>query len=549
MEAGSQSILSQTKPERVQAEQRKKKIRVVEQQLAKQASSSSVETNSQTRRDLPFKMAGSKTMVAPGARDAPKFSSKKPQELRRFVRLMEDLWKEAGIVNDEEKKSSIGKYADQESEEEWAALETYGYENTWEEFKEELIENYPEAAEAERGTPARIRLLCSETRHIRLGDLPALYAFRRAFMAEAKKLIKPPAAMANRELVELFIGCLSEPLVAAVLQFLGNNLPSNKPKMKATGVPETEKSTVRRPEDKYDLEDVCKAAIQVSESSQGMFHLMGKSSVVVEAERAVFAFEKGGSNVLTQKIEELENSQAVERDNLVNVNKNMDTKFGELENMMKVLISQTQAMGSANKVASKVEACKSCKQCEVHSGASGASASVHKCGKSMENERCFFCGCLGHFQGDCEELKNQVRTGNLKINPEGKLRLRDGSLIPNFPNATSLKERVERHYSKRPSQFFYGEYEDDDNPLVPKYSAQYLNMGESQERRRARLEKELDLREKEEALELRKLKLEREEKKLEKASGNSRAANMLDVLGQLTEDEVVAIKAARAGFP
>jgi len=60
-------------------------------------------------------------MAAPGTWDAPKFSSKKPQELRRFIRLMEDLWKEARITEDDDKKSLIGKYADQESEEEWAA--------------------------------------------------------------------------------------------------------------------------------------------------------------------------------------------------------------------------------------------------------------------------------------------------------------------------------------------------------------------------------------------------------------------------------------------
>ncbi|KAF8806711.1 hypothetical protein BYT27DRAFT_7102176, partial [Phlegmacium glaucopus] len=148
-------------------------------------------------------MAGTKTMVAPGTRDAPKFSSKKPQELRRFLRQMEDLWKEAGIVDDEDKKTSIGKYADQESEEEWTALETHEQGHSWEEFKKELVENYPESAAAERGTPARIRQLCAETRNIRLGDLQALYAFRRAFMSEAKKLLKAPAAMANRELVEL----------------------------------------------------------------------------------------------------------------------------------------------------------------------------------------------------------------------------------------------------------------------------------------------------------------------------------------------------------
>ena len=46
----------------------------------------------------------------------------------------------------------IGKYADQESEEEWTALEAFEAGHSWEEFKEELIDNYPEAAAAERGT-------------------------------------------------------------------------------------------------------------------------------------------------------------------------------------------------------------------------------------------------------------------------------------------------------------------------------------------------------------------------------------------------------------
>src|SRR5271154_3116729 len=133
-----------------------------------------------------------KAMIAPSARDAPKFSSRRPQELRRFVRWMEDLWKDAGITDDEEKKESLGKYADLDSEEEWKALENYPKGNSWEDFKKELIENYSEAAEAERGTPAKIKQICRDTRDISLGDLAALYAFRRQFMTEAKKLSQAP---------------------------------------------------------------------------------------------------------------------------------------------------------------------------------------------------------------------------------------------------------------------------------------------------------------------------------------------------------------------
>jgi len=51
-------------------------------------------------------------------------------------------------------------------------------------------------------------------------------------------------------------------------------------------------SNLRWPEDKYDLEDVCRAAIQVSESSQGMFHLMGRATSMNTEERGVYVFNQ-----------------------------------------------------------------------------------------------------------------------------------------------------------------------------------------------------------------------------------------------------------------
>lgn len=484
-------------------------------------------------------------MLAPSARDAPKFSSKRPHELRRFLRFMEDLWKGAGVIDDDVKKTSIGKYADQDSEEEWAALESYGSGYSWEEFKEELLENYPEAAAAERGTPARIKQLCSDTKSIRLGDLPALYAFRRAFLSEAKKLRKPPAVMANRELVELFVGCLSEQLASALLQYLGNKMPSDNGKAKA-GSTDSDPAT-RRSEDRYDLDEVCKAAIHVSESSQGMFGLLKKASSDSADGRGVYLLNQPASEtkVLSVKLEELEGAQARERDRVGVLNKSMESKMSEIETMIKSLLTQSQS-------AAKSGSCKGdCNGngCKTHE--SSGTLAPQRWGRStMDREKCFYCGGMGHFQADCDELKDQVRSGNLKVNPEGKLRLRDGSFIPNFPTGATLKEKVERHYARKPSQYFYGEYEEDDSipTAVPKYASQYLNSSDDAERRMTRLEQELDIRRREEALESRKKKLELEEKKLEQSSGASRSTNLLDLLSQLTEADLAAIKAAKTGF-
>ena len=493
-----------------------------------------------------------KRIVQPGSKDAPRFKSSQPEELRRFIRRMEDLWATAGIKDDEEKKSMIGKYADRDSEEEWYAFDSFDR-GTWEEFKEELIANYPEAAAAERGTPARLRQICAETSKVRLGDMAALYRFRRAFMAEAKKLRNPPEAMGNRELVEMFIECLSKALASAVLQFLGNRGPSAESKeaekdktAEKDKAVETESSTKgkppRRPEDKYDLDDVCKAAIQVSENSQGMFNLLRKDSSSNSDERDVFTFSQpiSEAKVLTAKVEELEGVQALERDRLIGMNKTIESRMGGLEEMLKALIAH-QGHGCKGD-------CKNgnCKASEASNGPTQKWG-----GKNMENEKCFWCGLLGHFQADCEDQKNHIRQGNIKVNPEGKLRLKDGSFIPNYPAGATLKERVEHHYSKKPSQYYYGEYEENDPPSSTSGVLSQLlgaTTSDTDKRTLAQLKAELDLRKREEALELKQKMLEQSEKKKEQASGATRSANVLELLELLSDEDLAALRAAKSGF-
>ena len=196
--------------------------------------------------------------------------------------------------------------------------------HSWDEFKDELIANYPEAAAAERGTPARIRQLCRGTEKVGLGNMPALYAFRRAFMAEAKKLQKPPDTMANRELVELFISCLSELLASALLQHLGNQYSNPSTVSNGKRKEGDNERLARRPEDQYDLEEVCKAALQVSENSQGMFSLIKRTE-----ERGVFLLSQPVSETkaLAEKLNDLEGKQALEKDHMVSMEKMLDSKM------------------------------------------------------------------------------------------------------------------------------------------------------------------------------------------------------------------------------
>lgn len=529
---------------------RQKNIKIVERQLLK-ATTPTMELPSTSKSDdfaLPS-VASTKTylmserrMVAPGAKDAPRFKSSKPEELRRFIRLMEDLWKEAGVTNDRTKKTMIGKYADQDSEEEWAAFDTYEDGHSWDDFKEELIENYPEAAAAERGTPAKIKKICSETDKIALGDLIAFYSFRRSFLSEAKKLLKPPAVMANRELVELFIGCLTDAFASAVIQYLGNQATDSKTTTsKGKQASSIGNVVSRRPEDRYDLEEVCQAALKVSENSQGMYNLINKT----ERSMMLFTQPVSENKALAEKLNELEGEQALDKDRLVSLGKTLEAKIGGIEDLIKNLVKSKSDHEAQNN-------CKGdCKGGNDHIHEANSAPAQRWGGKSYENEKCFWCGLFGHFQADCEDLKAQLRLGTVKMNHEGKLRMKDGSFIPRYPLEASLKERLEKHNARKPSQFFYGEYDDSDPvpSAAPNILSQLLgSSNEADKRTIAQLKAEIDLRKREEALELKQKMLEQNEKKSEQASGSTRAAAVLELLGQLSDDDVAAIKSAKSGF-
>ena len=108
---------------------------------------------------------------------------------------------------------------------------------------------------------------------------------------------------------------------------------------------------------------------------------------------------------------------------------------------------------------------------------------------------------------DCEELKAEIRIGNIKVHTDGKLRLSDGvTKIPSGPLGITIKEQVERSQNNGVKSTYYeGFYENEDGVYIPsmaKYSSQYMVANESSDKHRLRLEQELELREREEALEL-----------------------------------------------
>jgi hypothetical protein len=516
---------------------RNRRINEAEAQIAAGTSSlldEEKESNLQTERIIST-MGEKRQMALPGTRDAPKFSNARPRELRRFIRQMEDAWKEAGVEGDADRKESLGKYADQESEEEWSALETYGAGHSWDSFKKEILENYPEASAAERGTPARLRQIVRDAGSIDLGETTELYAYRRAFLAEANKLCKEPRVMSNRELVELFMAGLSTAMGQTILQYLGS---TGKKSTRDEKGKEGEGKGTRRPEDKYDLEEVCLAATEVSENAQGMlsYKMGATSSGSKKGSSTLVQTALLDSKVVTEKLDNLEATQAAEKDRLDVVNKQWGAKLDAIEGLMKTLLTQThekpsssfvQNVGTGNRPGGFID----------------VPGRVTKNFSTSADYNCFGCGESGHFQNNCERVKTLLKNGTIIHSREGRVRLPDGSRVPNIPAGASLIKRVEKHYaSMKPAQSYFGAYEEMEDKLYGSAAQESVNGGrevDEREQRLAKLEKEFELKEREGALFAKQLKLE--------AKGSEKA-DMRSFLLEHFDEELAALQSSEKGF-
>ena len=100
--------------------------------------------------------------------------------------------------------------------------------------------------------------------------------------------------------------------------------------------------------------------------------------------------------------------------------------------------------------------------------------------KGSKGYSCFYCGGKDHFIPECEEMKEDVKNGLVKMNVDGKLQLSDRSFIPNIPSQVTIKEKVMRHYAKKQSQYYLGYEEDDQVPSLPitRPTVQLLNTSE-----------------------------------------------------------------------
>lgn len=388
-------------------------------------------------------------MPKPLAREAPRFNGERPSNLRRFLDMIEDLYKDCKIVDAEEKKEFVLRYIDADSEEEWKFFGSFKT-GTWEDFKAEIIENYPEAANAAGGTLLRLENLLKNNKDLQAEELNAFLAFKRKFTVEANKLLLPPACISNRELVQKFLGSLSFDFQRSIISRLSmrQSIAATAVAPRAPAV-EGEAQVVpvpplaRRKEDQYDLNEVMKEAGEVATNFHGSIAVNMTLGTIPES-RSVTSMNRA---VKTEAAEpdEMQLKYAGLLDRIVMMADDGARTRKSLEEVLKTL-----QQGSASYPSLATVSNSSRPSPTPNNGGQGPSGDA-----SLEGA-CFYCWLSGHRVSECPLKNDHLEQGKIKI-VDGKWRLDDGSWVPRDPTNKSPRDKVDSiHALRRQSQNYMG---------------------------------------------------------------------------------------------
>jgi len=333
-----------------------------------------------------------KRMPKPGVKNAPSFDPEKPEELSRFFERMEDWFEEDGLV-DQDKKKTIVKYLDADSETQWKALSKFR-DGTYIEFKAQVMRSYPKAEEVMKGSMTVLRRKLKKHGPIASDEIDELLALIRMMNAEVAKLkeIRPPIHT-NRELVELFLARLVPEFAARIAQKLSVQ--------RLIGEARAGNEQERNPEDMFDIEEVMEMARQTAtEATHPFSKYLGSTST--------------GRSETNIKLEEVVAKLADSVNLQTQYNKHVDQQLSSLQSFLKstgpVTVPTWQGNNNPN--------------------------------------ICFYCrGDDPHRILDCQHVNTHLDLGWIK-KEQGQIRLPNNQRIPRDGNKT-MKEVIEA-INKRP---------------------------------------------------------------------------------------------------
>ncbi|KXN86856.1 hypothetical protein AN958_09436 [Leucoagaricus sp. SymC.cos] len=363
------------------------------------------------------------------------FTSSTPQwdssahTLRDYLWHLEHLLKMAKVTNDAEQLKWAVAYVNANIQDQWMNLTEYK-DNKWKEFRERLVEEYPELVAEQEGSVNSLRLLCLRFDGITIHQLSRLLEFKREFMAVADKCLAPPALVHNRELVTLFRETLSSEFQDTL-----------QSRLSITGTIKVDRNGKSRQEDPFELSEVvkhavnlaskaaqmgllgksyCKASESQSRSTQPKIETDSRAHIPISCEQAVHGNEpKLDVDAIHCEINELKTSiQATQR--------NMQSYFDSLKSMY----TKQQAPASSRQQPMGMNI------------------------PTPADRPCYYCDQNGHRWMECPEKVQDEKSGLIKC--EGtKIRFADRSGIPML-QGMCICECIRKFLPQGLSNMFFG---------------------------------------------------------------------------------------------
>jgi hypothetical protein len=388
-----------------------------------------------------------KPMPGRKAKESPEFDEDQPEGLTRFFDELEQNFKMAGISDDEEKKKWVGRYVTPKLEVEWQTLPTFK-KGTYEEYKKEITNEYPEVVTMNRGSIKKLKQICEAHQRIGFEDLGELLKLKRQFRAEAAKLTAEPALLANRGLVEYFLGCLTRDFRERVYSQLEANHRTDAriaKKIAAEGT-DTTGGERSRPEDKFLLEEVISMAEELArDRNPGQYvNLNPGPSRSMDTVPTVKAETMQQERALEKKLHKLEEEVAGIKDLHTVMQKSI---LEEMRQGFQQFQAQTVAAAAAaappmrQYYAPRPQA-PYLPRAEYQARADHNHAEHAHSGPGT----CYYCGKAGHLFRDCPLKEIHVKEN--KIEQRGfRVVLPDGTPLNFDPNKPGY-EKVEEFHNK-----------------------------------------------------------------------------------------------------
>lgn len=367
----------------------------------------------------------------------PKFDGSTPNSLKLFIRNTETICKNGGITTDQARKEKLLEYLDHmDINEQWQRLPGFDKAKKYDEWKEEILELYPEIEDMTFGSMEKLQEICRQNQYIKQTELGKLRRFSLAFRNEAEKLMDGTAAVVNKHLVELILAVLEPSFAQEVERAVGRKAIDDLARQGATPAQLAAKKSRRG--DRMPYATVLEIADYIADTwsggSVGNYLLGGKTRSATQA--GVIPVDYG--NMVKQEVQEKLDTFASElaqlKDMTVVQGKHMTENFKKwdqsLENSFKLMNQSLRGPPPH--------------QTEITQA--GPSRREGNSGQSGEGP-CFFCNGP-HIVRFCTAKDEYITIGWIKVE-DRLIKMGDGSWIPRYPESISRKAKVDEYWAKK----------------------------------------------------------------------------------------------------